>query len=116
MSLGSTVASHRWATADNQNGQTLCVSGNEKAQNPQNWNGYWWVPTEVKGYPNSANIMAACTALGYQTPCDHPSYNDGKCVVAFSGGHLSHISNNGGFLLANNKFFYCGGMIAACCT
>ena len=107
-SLGSTVASHRWATADNQNGQTLCVTGNEKAQNPQNWNGWWWIPTEVKGYPNSANILAACTALGYQTPCDHPSYNDGKCTVGFSGGHMSYIGHNN-FVLANNKFFYCGG-------
>jgi hypothetical protein len=75
MSLGSTVVSHRWATEDNVNGQSLCVSGNNKRLLPQQWLDWWWVPTQIKGVDNSANILNACKDSGMQTPCDHPSYN-----------------------------------------
>jgi hypothetical protein len=102
----ATVAAHRWATPDNENGQTLCVTGNALKQKPQNWNGWWWVPTDFKGAANSANILAACASAGLQTPCDHSSYNDGKCISI--GNFYMSQPRNDGFYLNHNKFFYCG--------
>lgn len=40
------------------------------------------------------NLLAACAAKGMRTPCDHPAYCDGKCVVVDFSGHLSY--NNDG--------------------
>ena len=108
MSLCSTAQgnSHRWATTDNENGETLCVTGNALRQKPQNWNGWWWVPTDIKGVVNSASILAACTSAGLQTPCDTGGYHDGKCITISSSYHMSTPRSD--FLLSNNKFFYCG--------
>jgi len=83
MSLGSTVSSHRWATADNQDGMTLCVKANPKMSGTQSWNGWVWVPVKFNGAPNSANILAACRAEKLQTPCDHPSYKCASFLVFF---------------------------------
>ena len=60
MALGSTVVSHRWATEDNMNGQTLCVEKQSKSMDPQDWNGWKFTPVEFAGVANSANILAAC--------------------------------------------------------
>ena len=106
MSLCSTVSSHRWATTDNENGETLCVTGNALKQKPQNWNGWWWVPTDIKGVVNSASILAACTSAGLQTPCDTGGYHDGKCITISSSYHMSTPRSD--FFLNYNKFFYCG--------
>ena len=60
MALGSTVVSHRWATEENMNGQTLCVEKQSKSMDPQDWNGWKFTPVEFAGVANSANILAAC--------------------------------------------------------
>jgi len=76
--FGSTVSTKRTATADNINGQTLCVSGNDKQLKAQLWNGWWFIPTAIKGSDSSANILETCKAAGMETPCDHKDYQDGK--------------------------------------
>ena len=60
MAQGSTVKDFRVATADNVNGQTLCVEKQNKAMDPQVWNGWKFTPVEFAGVANSANILAAC--------------------------------------------------------
>ena len=58
---------------------------------------------------NSVNILAACKAKDMDTPCDHPSYCDGKCVLVYPDGHLSY-NNVGRFpsRLWAEKYFYAG--------
>ena len=72
-------------------------------------NGFQFFPVDVDGVMNSVNILAACKAKDMDTPCDHPAYCDGKCVLVFPGGHLSY--NNAGRFpsrLWNEKYFYSG--------
>ena len=37
-------------------------SANAALDPPANWNGWKWTPVQIGGAPNSANILAACTA------------------------------------------------------
>jgi len=112
LSLHNTGTTHRWSVGNDKDGMTLCVSWNDASQKPVEYNGFIFTPVDIKGTSNSANILAACQAAGLQTPCDHPSYSDGKCVTVETWGHLSHNPTSGFFSalkpLASNKFFYCG--------
>ena len=69
--------------------------------------GWQFVTVDVDGPMNGPSLLSACAAKGLRTPCDHPAYCDGKCVVVDYTGHLSY--NNDGRRprdLWQGKYFY----------
>jgi hypothetical protein len=93
--LQSVDSSHRWSDAGNEFGQTLCVQRrNPKIGKPVRWNGYEFTPFLVRGSVNSPAILATCRAAGLLTPCDHPAWNNGQCVVVNPNGHMSYAAHN----------------------
>jgi hypothetical protein len=93
--LQSVDATHRWSDAGNEYGQTLCVQRrNPKVGKPIKWNGFEFTPFLIRGAVDSPAILATCRAAGLMTPCDHPSWNNGQCVVVNPNGHMSYAAHN----------------------
>ena len=93
--LQSVDSSHRWSDAGNEYGQTLCVQRrNPKVGKPLKWNGFEFTPFLIRGAVDSPAILATCRAAGLMTPCDHPSWTNGQCVVVNPNGHMSYAAHN----------------------
>jgi hypothetical protein len=55
--------------------------------------GIWiYYPVQLSsGVVTNDRLLQACSARRLQTPCDHPSHSDGKCVLTHDGNrHLSY--------------------------
>ena len=88
----NTGTTHRWSTAADKNGETLCTI--RRAGQMINWNTYRFVRVRVEGKMNSNNIINACKKAKMKPLCDHSFYSDEYCLKAGGSWYFSQLSSN----------------------
>lgn len=101
---------HRWASAYDMYGLTMCVKSspvNDKKP-VESWEGYRFYRTRVDGIVSSRSILEACSKKDLTPVCDHSSYGDGKCIMIAGATHFSQGATDFPRNLIDLTFFYCG--------
>ena len=81
LALVNIVNKHRWSTANDEDGDTVCATRVKGLSMDFKWNGREFIRVAVEGKMTSNNIRKACAAKGLSPVCDHNSYFDGQCVL-----------------------------------
>ena len=130
-SLFSVSNTHAWSARNG--GDTICVSDKSmvgvykqriRRRTPNRVRfqtqafKYYWARVTFRGMATSTTLRTACARVGGEPPCDHSTYNDGRCKVfpITLGHHLSHPGHSekrdwppgNAAKWFRSAFFYCG--------
>jgi len=111
LTLYNTGTTHRWSTENDVNGEIMCVLPTRCKQAKFTWKGYRFYRVRVPGQVTNKKIAAACASEGLETPCDHPAYQNSRCVnVQKTATHLSYSPHHGDLphKLIDRAYFYAG--------